>query len=78
MTSSRPRLRYVGALPITLVFPNRTISVVSGDEIDLLVSEASSLEGREDFQKADAPNYAPAPDLSPDDPETEPDSEEIS
>ena len=78
MTTSRSRLRYVGALPITLVFPNRTISVVTGDEIDLLGSEASSLDGREDFQRADAPNYAPASDHSPDDPETEPDSEEIS
>ena len=78
MTSSRSRLRYVGATPITLVFPTRQISVVTGDEVDLLPIEADGLAGREDFQPADAPNYAPAPDTEPDsEPVTDPDSEEI-
>ena len=78
MTSSRSRLRYVGANPITLVFPTRQITVETGDEVDLLPIEADGLAGREDFQSADAPNYAPAsdPDLDAQDPDTDPDSEE--
>lgn len=76
MTPSRITLRYIGALPLTFVFPTRTITVEPGNEVELLNAEAESLFGREDFESAADQSAAskPEPDSEP---VTDPDSEEI-
>lgn len=77
MTTQRSHLRYVGGLPITLVFPTRTVTVDPGDEIELLPIEVEGLQGRADFVSAadQAPASTPDPD---DEPDTDSNSEEIS
>ena len=76
MTTSRISLRYVGALPLTFVFPTRTVTVEPGNEIELLPVEAESLAGREDFESAADQSAASTPEPDPE-PVTDPDSEEI-
>lgn len=76
MTASRIRLQYIGAIPITLVFPTRQISVAYGDEVDLLPIEADGIAGREDFISAVDQAQATTPTPEPDDePDANPDSE---
>lgn len=45
-----PRLRYIGAIPVTVYFPTgRYFSVSEGDVLDLLPSEADGLTDHPDF-----------------------------
>lgn len=77
MTSNKTHLRYIGGLPISLVFPTRTVEVKPGDEVELLPIEVERLAGREDFISAADQAQASTPVSDPD-PDADPDSEEIS